>query len=253
MGEPSASCAAGCSVFSTQACRPTTMAQLTTAGGLSSTLLAPEPMRFTRTGAGAPHCSCFMGSETSTSAAMGASSRTHSRRAAITWASDHTSGLGGSACAASGGLDAGWQAAAGSSPARAARWTRSCATARARASRPLGCGRARWLLGGALLRLGWRLALHPRPARGQLEGRVRRRAPPRSAPAWRAPSRSARSPAGARLRRRPKPRRAAGRAALPAPARRLSRACSTRRRPTWRGTRMTSQHTPCSPGYPAAR
>ena len=80
------------------------MAQLTTAGGLISTLLAPEPTRFTATGAGVPHCSCLTGSDTSTSAAMGASSRTHSRKAAITWASDHTSGFGGSACAASGGL-----------------------------------------------------------------------------------------------------------------------------------------------------
>ena len=48
-----------------------------------------------------------MGSETSTSAAMGASSRTHSRKATITWASDQTSGFGGSACAASGGLNSG--------------------------------------------------------------------------------------------------------------------------------------------------
>ena len=79
------------------------MAQLRTAGGLISTLLAPEPMRFSRTGAGAPHCSRLTGSDTSTSAAIGASSRTHSRKAVMIWSSDHTSGLGGSGCAASDG------------------------------------------------------------------------------------------------------------------------------------------------------
>src|SRR5262245_10441122 len=104
MWEPNASCAAGCSVFSTQVCSTTTMGQLTTAGGLISTLLAPEPMRLSNTGAGAPHCSCFRGSETSTSAVIGVSSRTHSRRAAITWASDQASGFGGSPWAASPGL-----------------------------------------------------------------------------------------------------------------------------------------------------
>ena len=67
-------------------------------------MLAPEPMRFSRTGAGAPHCSCFTGSDDFYVCRDGASSRTHSRKAAITWASDQTSGLGGSACAASGGL-----------------------------------------------------------------------------------------------------------------------------------------------------
>ena len=32
------------------------MAQLSSAGGLISTFVVPEPMRLTHTGAGAPHC-----------------------------------------------------------------------------------------------------------------------------------------------------------------------------------------------------
>ena len=100
MGLPNASCAAGWSVFSTQVCRPTTMAQFSMAGGLISTLLAPEPMRFSISGAGVPHCSCFTGGATSISAEIGPSIRTHSLSAAITSASDHTSGFGGSGSAA---------------------------------------------------------------------------------------------------------------------------------------------------------
>ncbi len=148
------------------------MAQLSTAGGLISTLLAPEPMRFTATGAGAPHCSCLTGSDTSTSAAMGASSRTHSRKAAITWASDHTSGFGGSACAASGGL--------GSGARRQRRLLRlglrdGGGLVRGgvrRLGRRFRCGWARRLLGGTLFRLGRRLAFHARPAGGKLEGGI---------------------------------------------------------------------------------
>src|SRR5262245_43912933 len=77
------------------------MAQLSTAGGLTSTLLAPEPMRFSSTGAGVPQTSCLTGWEISTSAAIGASNLTHSRKPAIISASDQTSGMGGSGCATS--------------------------------------------------------------------------------------------------------------------------------------------------------
>ena len=72
------------------------MAQLSTAGGLTSTLPAPAPMRLSSTGAGAPQTSWRTGWEISTSAAIGASSLTHSRKPAIISASDQASGLGGS-------------------------------------------------------------------------------------------------------------------------------------------------------------
>ena len=149
------------------------MAQLSTAGGLISTLLAPEPMRFSSTGAGAPHCSCLTGSETSTSAAMGPSSRTHSRKAAITWASDQTSGLGGSACAASGGLAfrprGGSGVFSGSAGEMEEVLCEGACAGLAAVCLPAG----RRLVGGTLLRLGQRLAFHARSASGQLEGRVR--------------------------------------------------------------------------------
>ena len=70
------------------------MAQLSTAGGLISTLAAPEPMRFSSTGAGVPQTSCRTGWEISTSAAIGASSFTHSRKPAMISASDQHLGLG---------------------------------------------------------------------------------------------------------------------------------------------------------------
>ena len=59
-------------------------------------------MRFSSTGAGVPQASCRTGWEISTSAAIGASSFTHSRKPAMISASDQTSGFGGSAGAASG-------------------------------------------------------------------------------------------------------------------------------------------------------
>ena len=100
IGLPNVSIAAGCKVFSTQPCRATTIGQFSMAGGLNSSLLAPEPIRFSNIGAGVPHCSCLTGWLTSMSAAMGPSRRTHSFSAAITSTSVHTSGLGGSGSAA---------------------------------------------------------------------------------------------------------------------------------------------------------
>ena len=64
------------------------MPQLSTAGGLTSTVAAPEPIRFSSTGAGVPQTSCRTGCEISTSAAIGASSFTHSRKPAMISASD---------------------------------------------------------------------------------------------------------------------------------------------------------------------
>jgi hypothetical protein len=74
------------------------MAQFSMAGGLISTLLAPEPMRFSISGAGAPQCSCFDGLRyLDLGCWMGPSRRTHSLSdGAITSASDQTSWFGGS-------------------------------------------------------------------------------------------------------------------------------------------------------------
>ena len=150
------------------------MAQLSTAGGLISTLAAPEPMRFSSTGAGAPHTSCRTGWEISTSAAIGASSRTHSRKPAMTSASDQVSRLGrlGGVCRL------GWRR-----PTRSS--SRLCPPARRSwVWPPARCldGLARRTDGRGLvrrqarrLRLRRRLGSGPRPPRRELEGRPARR------------------------------------------------------------------------------
>src|SRR6185503_14191849 len=79
--------------------------QLTTAGGLSSTLST----RFSKTGAGVPHWPLRMGFESSTTAPVGASNRTHSSKAEMISASLHAA----AASAAGAGATGGWSTGTG--------------------------------------------------------------------------------------------------------------------------------------------
>ena len=74
-----------------ESCSLATMLQLTTAGGLSSTVIGSlKPHK--RTGAGVPHWPLRIGSSACTSAPAGANSETQRRNAPITSASDQMAG-----------------------------------------------------------------------------------------------------------------------------------------------------------------